>query len=194
MRTEVKHLHLRLGTTSIFVTHDQEEAMTLSDLIAVMRDGKLVQFGPQAEIYGKPRNTYVATFVGKPKMSLIDGTLEHRADEVDFVGPGIRIGLGNPGALGLRNGATSVALGIRAEDVRIVNVGSPNNPGSFDATVQLLEPIGSDTFVELAAGPATVVARIHPDLPVELGELVRAEMSPGRVHLFDRESGERIND
>ena len=100
MRTEVKHLHLRLGTTSIFVTHDQEEAMTLSDLIAVMRDGKLVQFGPQAEIYGKPQNTYVATFVGKPKMSLIDGTLEHRADEVDFVGPGIRIGLGKPARSG----------------------------------------------------------------------------------------------
>jgi multiple sugar transport system ATP-binding protein len=194
MRTEVKHLHLRLGTTSIFVTHDQEEAMTLSDLIAVMRDGKLVQFGPQAEIYGKPQNTYVATFVGKPKMSLIDGTLEHRADEVDFVGPGIRIGLGKAGALGLRNGTTSVALGIRAEDVRIVNAESPNTPGSFEATVQLLEPIGSDTFVELAAGPATVVARIDPDLPVELGQLVHAEMSPTRVHLFDRETGERIND
>jgi multiple sugar transport system ATP-binding protein len=194
MRTEVKHLHLRLGTTSIFVTHDQEEAMTLSDLIAVMRDGKLVQFGPQAEIYGKPRNTYVATFVGKPKMSLIDGDLEHRADEVDFVGPGIRIGLGKSSALGLRNGAKSVALGIRAEDVRLMNVESPNTPGSFDATVQLLEPIGSDTFVELAAGPATVVARIDPDLPVELGQLVRAEMSPSRVHLFERATGERIND
>jgi len=76
MRTEVKHLHVRLGTTSIFVTHDQEEAMTLSDLIAVMRDGKIVQFGSQAEIYGKPRNEYVATFVGKPKMSLIEGSLE----------------------------------------------------------------------------------------------------------------------
>jgi multiple sugar transport system ATP-binding protein len=168
--------------------------MTLSDLIAVMRDGKLVQFGPQSEIYGKPRNTYVATFVGKPKMSLIDGDLQHRGDEVDFVGPGIRIGLGKTSALGLRNGATSVALGIRAEDVRIVNSDSPNTPGAFEATVQLLEPIGSDTFVELAAGPATIVGRIHPDLPIELGQLVRAEMSPSRVHLFERETGERIND
>src|SRR3954464_63668 len=93
MRTGAKHLHVRLGTTSIFVAHDQEEAMTLSDLIAVMRDGKIVQFGPQAEIYGKPRNEYVATFVGKPKMSLVEGMLEYRADDVDFVGPGIRIGL-----------------------------------------------------------------------------------------------------
>ncbi|MBM4409073.1 MAG: ABC transporter ATP-binding protein [Chloroflexi bacterium] len=194
MRTEVKHLHLRLGTTSIFVTHDQEEAMTLSDLIAVMREGKLVQFGPQSEIYGKPRNTYVATFVGKPKMSLIDGTLEQRADQLDFVGPGIRIGLGNPAALGLRDGQwTDVALGIRAEDVRVVSAESPNMPGSFEASVQLLEPIGSDTFVELAAGPASIVARVNPDLPLEIGQLVRAEMSPGRVHLFERKGGERIN-
>src|SRR6476620_800827 len=75
MRTEVKHLHLKLGTTSVFVTHDQEEAMSLSDFIAVMRDGKIVQFGPTKEIYRKPRDLYVATFVGKPKMSLVDGEL-----------------------------------------------------------------------------------------------------------------------
>jgi multiple sugar transport system ATP-binding protein len=194
MRTEVKHLHVRLGTTSIFVTHDQEEAMTLSDLIAVMRDGKIVQFGPQAEIYGKPRNEYVATFVGKPKMSLVEGTLEHRADEVDFVGPGIRIGLGKAGAIGLRDGNwTTVSLGIRAEDVRVVSAESATRSGGFDATVQLLEPIGSDTFVELAAGPASIVARVNPDLPLEIGQLVRAEVTPGRVHLFERQNGERIN-
>jgi multiple sugar transport system ATP-binding protein len=194
MRTEVKHLHVRLGTTSIFVTHDQEEAMTLSDLIAVMRDGKIVQFGPQAEIYGKPRNEYVATFVGKPKMSLVEGTLESRADEVDFVGPGIRIGLGKRGALGLRDGTwTSVSLGVRAEDVRIVSKEASMNPGSFEASVQLLEPIGSDTFVELAVGPASIIARINPDLPLEIGQLVRAEMLPNRIHLFERKNGERIN-
>ena len=79
MRTEVKHLHLALGTTSVFVTHDQEEAMTLSDLICVMRDGKIVQSGSPTEIYGKPRNLYVAEFVGKPRMSLLDGSLQRRA-------------------------------------------------------------------------------------------------------------------
>lgn len=168
--------------------------MTLSDLIAVMRDGKLVQFGPQSEIYGKPRNTYVASFVGKPKMSLVDGTLQHRAGEVDFVGPGIRIGLGSPAALGLRDGAwQDVALGVRAEDVRLVPGDSAITAGGFEASVQLLEPIGSDTFVELAAGPASIVARVDPDMPLEIGQLVRAEMSPSRVHLFDMASGDRIN-
>ena len=161
MRTEVKHLHVRLGTTSIFVTHDQEEAMTLSDMICVMRDGKVVQFGTQADVYGKPMNTYVATFVGKPKMSLVDGTLDYRADEVDFVGPGIRIGLGKRAALGLRDGNWSdVALGVRAEDVNVVAQDATDKPGSFQASVQLLEPIGSDTFVELVVGPASIIARV----------------------------------
>jgi multiple sugar transport system ATP-binding protein len=194
MRTEVKHLHVRLGTTSIFVTHDQEEAMTLSDLIAVMRDGKIVQFGPQAEIYGKPRNEYVATFVGKPKMSLVEGTLEHRADEIDFVAQGIRIGLGRTAALGLREGNwTSVALGVRAEDVQIVRQDAEPKAGSFEASVQLLEPIGSDTFVELAVGPAAVVARVDPDLALEIGQQVHAEMAPNKIHLFERANGDRIN-
>ncbi len=194
MRTEVKHLHLRLGTTSIFVTHDQEEAMTLSDMICVMRDGKVVQFGPQSEIYGKPRTEYVATFVGKPKMSLVHGRLEFGADGVDFVGPDIRIGLGPRDALGLREGNwTDVALGVRSEDVRIVTADAPKDAGSFDATVQLLEPIGSDTFVELAVGPASIIARVQPDLPLELGQTVRAEMTPSRIHLFERQQGDRIN-
>ena len=85
MRTEVKHLHLALGTTSVFVTHDQEEAMTLSDLICVMRDGKIVQSGSPTDIYTKPSNLYVAGFVGKPRMSLLVGSLEQGADAVTFV-------------------------------------------------------------------------------------------------------------
>ena len=97
MRTEVKHLHLTLGTTSVFVTHDQEEAMSLSDLIAVMRDGKVVQLGTTREIYRNPRDLYVATFVGKPKMSLVDGALERSNGEVAFVSPDLRIALGSRG-------------------------------------------------------------------------------------------------
>ena len=98
MRTEVKHLHLALGTTSVFVTHDQEEAMTLSDLVAVMRDGKLVQFGTTTEIYRRPATTYVATFVGKPRMSLVEGSLRIGADDAALVGDGVEIPLGAPAA------------------------------------------------------------------------------------------------
>jgi ABC-type sugar transport system ATPase subunit len=194
MRTEVKHLHLRLGTTSVFVTHDQEEAMTLSDLIAVMRDGKVVQLGSTKEIYRTPRDLYVATFVGKPKMSLVDGALEHADGRVAFVSPDMRIDLGSPAALGLRDGTWSnVALGVRAEDVKVSTAGSaPGHARTFTATVQLLEPIGSDTFVELASGDATVVARVAPDAGLQIGQQVSAELLSGRIHLFEREHGERI--
>ena len=194
MRTEVKHLHLRLGTTSVFVTHDQEEAMTLSDLIAVMRDGHLVQFGTQNEIYRRPANTYVATFVGKPKMSLVEGVLEHHDGNVDFVGPDIRIALGTPATIGLRDGESSrVALGVRAEDVRIRLNGAEATPRSFEATVGIMEPIGSDTFVELVLAQATIVARAAPDINVKLGERVRADLGAGNIHLFDLDNGQRIN-
>jgi multiple sugar transport system ATP-binding protein len=195
MRTEVKHLHLRLGTTSVFVTHDQEEAMSLSDFIAVMRDGKIVQFGPTKEIYRKPRDLYVATFVGKPKMSLVDGRVERGENSARFVGgDGFAVDLGAPAAIGLREGEFgSVALGVRAEDVKIhMNGATPDRGRVFSATVQLLEPIGSDTFVELAAGDATIVARVAPDAGLQIGQTVQAEMLAGRVHLFEREHGERI--
>ena len=135
----------------------------------------------------------MATFVGKPKMSLVDGWLELAADGVDFVvaGPPDRARFA-AARIGLREGTwTDVALGVRAEDVRIgTNGTAPGIPArSFEATVQLLEPIGSDTFVELAAGDATDRrarcagrrSRTRPDRP--------AELVAGRIHLFEREQG-----
>jgi multiple sugar transport system ATP-binding protein len=194
MRTEVKHLHLKLGTTSVFVTHDQEEAMTLSDLIAVMRDGKVVQLGTTREIYRAPRDLYVATFVGKPKMSLVDGALERSNGSVSFVSPDLRIDLGSTAGLGLAEGDwPNVALGVRAEDIRLSDPAAADHPiGSFGASVELLEPIGSDTFVELESGEATVVARVAPNVQLAIGQAVRATITPGRVHLFDRAGGQRI--
>ena len=167
--------------------------MTLSDLIAVMRDGKLVQFGTQHEVYRRPANTYVATFVGKPKMSLVDGDLEHHDGNVDFVGQDLRIGLGSGASIGLAEGEHKrVALGIRAEDVKIQLNGAADTPRTFGAQVGLMEPIGSDTFVELAVGPSTIVARAAPDIDVALGQSVRAELAAGHIHLFDLESGNRV--
>lgn len=167
--------------------------MTLSDIIAVMRDGKLVQAGSQAEIYGRPRDLYVATFVGKPRMGLLDGSLEADGTDVTFVGDGIRVALGNASALGLDTPASSeVTLGIRAEDLTIRLDAGAAGPRVFDATVQLLEPIGSDTYVELSVGSTSLVSRAAPDLPVSLGQTVKAQAT-GRIHLFDRASGMRIN-
>ena len=192
MRTEVKHLHLRLGTTSVFVTHDQEEALSLSDHIAVMRDGRLVQFGSQSEIYRRPRDTYVATFVGKPRMSLAEGALELGADTAAFVTDGVRIDLGSTASLRLRHEPPAgVTLGVRAEDMRVTR-GASDDTGTFPAVVRLTEPVGSDTFLELQAGTATFVARVPPDLDVSLGETVRARIAPGHAHLFDTQTGLRL--
>jgi multiple sugar transport system ATP-binding protein len=194
MRTEVKHLHLALGTTSVFVTHDQEEAMTLSDLICVMRDGKIIQSGSQAEIYTRPRTMYVALFVGKPRMSVVDGSLEHGADGVTFVGAGLRIDLGPAAGIGLTDGSwPAVSLGVRAEDVLVASDPTTAGRSAFEARVGLMEPIGSDTFVELAAGDASVVARVDPDLSLALDQPVAATLRRSGIHLFDTATGERIN-
>lgn len=189
MRTEVKHLHLRLETTSIFVTHDQEEALTLSDLLAVMRSGELVQYGTTEDIYRRPRDMYVASFVGKPKMSLIEGALE-AGDEPSFAAPGVRISLlpqyvpaGAP-----RN----VTAGLRAEDVTLVGAGEAEPGATFEATVELLEPIGSDTFVELVADTSRLVARVSPDVRPAIGERVTVRVRRDRVHLFDTASELRL--
>jgi multiple sugar transport system ATP-binding protein len=193
MRTEVKHLHLALGTTSVFVTHDQEEAMTLSDLICVMRDGKIIQTGSPTQIYGKPQTRYVAEFVGKPRMSLLDGALEHGADSVAFVREALRVELGPVARIGLADGSwPAVSLGVRAEDVIVHPNGTAAGRVTVPAIVGLMEPIGSDTFVELDVGVGTIVARVSPDLPISLGQPVAAELRPSGVHVFARETGERI--
>ena len=192
MRTEVKRLHLSLGTTTIFVTHDQEEAMTLSDLIAIMSEGQVVQYGSQHEIYNRPATTYVATFIGKPQMSLVPGALERHADDVVFVAADLRLSLGSASAIGLRDGDwPQVLAGFRAEHVSIVQ-GAADSGHTFKAQVELLEPTGSDTFVELGVGATSVTARVDPDVPLAIGDRVEAEVRPGRVHLFDAVSGQRI--
>jgi ABC-type sugar transport system ATPase subunit len=192
MRTEVKHLHLRLGTTSVFVTHDQEEALSLSDHIAVMREGHLVQFGTQSEIYRHPKDTYVATFVGKPRMSLAEGRLELSAEDAWFVAEGLSVGLGGTPGLRLAGPPPErVTLGVRAEDL-LVAAGRSDVRGSFPATVQLTEPVGSDTFLELGAGEATFVARVPPDLDIAIGDTVTVRVAAGRAHLFDTATGLRL--
>jgi multiple sugar transport system ATP-binding protein len=193
MRTEVKHLHLALGTTSVFVTHDQEEAMTLSDLVCVMRDGKVVQSGTPSEIYAKPQTMYVAEFVGKPRMSTLDGAVEAVDGGVAFIREGLKIELGTPSEIGLATGSWPEAvLGVRAEDVIVHPNGTAAERTTIPAVVGLMEPIGSDTFVELDVGGPTIVARVSPDLPISLGQPVSAELRRSGIHVFAKGTGERI--
>lgn len=190
MRTEVKQLHMSLGTTSVLVTHDQEEAMTMSSLIAVMRDGRLEQCGSPYEIYDRPVNIYVASFVGKPTVSMLGGNLRTEGHDAYFVSADVRVSLGSLRALELVGQAdAAITLGIRAENLAVECTPSAD---SFPATVRLLEPIGSDTFVQLTVGSQNLVARVVPTMPLEVNQTVHVRRH-GRFHLFDSVSGRRIN-
>jgi multiple sugar transport system ATP-binding protein len=191
-RIEIKKLHQQVHATSIFVTHDQEEAMMLSDLIAVMNKGKVVQLGSPHEIYTRPKNTYVAAFVGKPQMNLINVTATHddgrfwaRNDDVALSWPADQVGiprLSSPAA---------IRLGVRAEHVRLLAPGD-NDQSSVTGVVALIEPLGADTFIEVAVGAIGVTCRIEPHLPVRLGDRVRVSLPASALHLFDAATGDRI--
>ena len=192
-RIEIKKLHQQVHATSIFVTHDQEEAMMLSDLIAVMNRGRVVQLGSPDDIYRRPKNAYVAAFVGKPQMNFIDVTASHddgrfwaRNDDAVFSWPAEEIGISHLGA------PTPMRLGIRAEHVRLLT-SDVDDAASVSGVVSLIEPLGADTFIEVAAGALGVTCRIEPERPVRLGDRVRIGLSSASLHLFDAQSGARIN-
>lgn len=193
MRIEIKKLHQQLKTTSIFVTHDQEEAMMLSDYIAVMRDGEVVQYGPAEEIYRRPQHSYVATFIGKPRMGILQGKLSATAGNVSFRADGLQLQW--PQRAGVRDSLTGeqpVLLGIRAEDVRLVQEGATNAPDSFGGQVALLEPLGSDTFVEVSRNGLALTVRVEPDRRLHIGEAVTLQLPREKLHFFHAETQLRL--
>ena len=191
MRIEIKKLHQQLKTTSIFVTHDQEEAMMLSDYIAVMRDGEVVQYGPADEIYRRPQHYYVATFIGKPRMGIIQGTIRSTGGTLTFMAEGLQLQWPQrPGAPTVA-GEQAVLLGIRAEDVRLAQQGI-NTPDSFGGQVALLEPLGSDTFVEVSRNTLALTARVEPDRHLSVGEAVTVQLPREKLHFFDAKTQARL--
>ena len=198
MRTEIKHLHLRLGTTTVFVTHDQEEAMSLSDRIAIMKDGKIVQFGTQDEIYLRPATLYVATFVGRPRMSLLEVSLLQDSGATLLQGETFNLAVTDQlkSALVDTASGTALVLGVRAEDLRIhltePDTTAPAGSAIIAATVVIVEPMGSDTFIELHFGSQSLVARVAPQLNFTLGQSVWVEITESSFHLFDATSEKRI--
>ncbi|GAB5376283.1 MAG: sn-glycerol-3-phosphate ABC transporter ATP-binding protein UgpC [Acuticoccus sp.] len=181
MRTEIKELHQRLKTTTVFVTHDQIEAMTMADKIVVMRDGRIEQVGSPLDLYDAPQNTFVATFIGAPSMNLLEGRFEAATGTLALA-DGARLPV--PAAAGLTDGQT-LQYGVRPEDFALAETGVP-------ATVKVTEPTGAETmvFVDLAGTAAVAVFRQRHAL--RPGDTIHLASDPARVHLFDAVSGNRI--
>jgi multiple sugar transport system ATP-binding protein len=187
MRAELIELHRRIGKTMVYVTHDQLEAMTMSDRIAVMHGGVLQQFGTPADVYERPANVFVADFIGTPSMSLFEGMLHRQGGQLEARIGSLTIALpqdhvawtGAPDGLPIK-------LGVRSEDVFVGETGEP-------AVVKLVEPTGHENIVLLTTHGLVVTARLGAEVRLRPDEAVRVGFRTSRLHIFDRDAGTRLN-
>jgi multiple sugar transport system ATP-binding protein len=185
-RTQIAALQRRLGTTTVYVTHDQVEAMTMGDRVAVLKGGKLQQFASPSELYDKPNNAFVAGFIGSPAMNLVtapitsdgvrigESTLELERDEISLLADA---------------GLKEVTIGVRPEQLEL------SESGGVEVIVDLVEDLGSEAYLYTHAGAGIqLVARSLPRSPARLADTVWLRRTPdGVVHLFHPDTGERIN-
>ena len=181
MRTEIKELHQRLRTTTVYVTHDQIEAMTMADKIVVMHDGLVEQIGAPLALYDRPDNLFVAGFIGSPAMNFLPGKIRNNG-QAAFEGAGLRVALERTAA----SDGRPVVCGVRPENFTIADDGA-------EATIQVIEPTGSEIQVVAKLGGADVIAVFRERHQFKPGDKIRLKPDPRLVHLFDAESGKRLN-
>ena len=176
-RAQIKNLQSELGTTTVYVTHDQIEAMTMADRVVVMDGGRIQQVGTPVEIYDRPANTFVASFIGAPAMNLVPGRME----DGTFGGKGIeRSGLSGPDG--------PATLGFRAEDGTVAAEG-----GTIRAPLYSVEPMGDSTLLTWRLGDALVSLKAPKSVLPEIGEVLGADWPATACHLFDARTGERLD-
>ena len=185
MRVELKKLHQRLGTTAIYVTHDQVEAMTLGDRVVVMKDGLVQQVGEPLELYNKPANKFVAGFIGSPAMNFADVTMaEHDGElcgrERRPADRGARRTLADAAA---RHVGREVTLGIRPEDLHVAGAADPADY-CFDAKVEVVEQLGSEILLDVRVGKAHG-GGVEPTCASRAHDKLRLALNPERLHFFD---------
>ncbi|MBU6286130.1 MAG: sn-glycerol-3-phosphate ABC transporter ATP-binding protein UgpC [Betaproteobacteria bacterium] len=192
MRVELKKLHARLETTSIYVTHDQVEAMTLGDRVVVMRDGLIQQVGEPFDLYSHPANKYVAGFIGSPAMNFANAQIVFSDDRAIARQEGFSIDVPSRLLSALRpyNNQT-VWLGIRPEDLRTAR---PDDPAGicFMTSVEVAEQLGSEILLDVRCGDAAFVASVEPTLRVRPGDQVKLALTPEKLHFFDHTSEQTI--
>ena len=176
-RAQIKNLSHELKVTTVYVTHDQIEAMTLADRVVVMKQGKVQQVGTPTDIYDYPANTFVASFIGSPAMNLMDGEIKGGT----FTGKNVSIsGLAAP------DGA--VTLGFRAEDATLSDAGA----GQITAPIYTIELLGDATMLTVRAGGQLVSVKAHKEYRAEIGDTISFSVAAEICHLFDKESGARV--
>jgi multiple sugar transport system ATP-binding protein len=198
MRMEISRLHQRLGATMVYVTHDQVEAMTMGDRIAVMKDGVVLQVADPIRLYDQPANLFVAGFIGAPSMNFFRGRLGNESDGVSFLEdakttsatkPGFKIKLLPEQSSKLVSRAGSdVILGIRPEDLSRTTGSSP----PIEARVELLEPLGSETFFHLVSAGHSFIARLGASERAAVGDQIPVAFDLARAHFFDPSSEQAI--
>jgi multiple sugar transport system ATP-binding protein len=187
MRTEIKRIHQKFRTTTIYVTHDQVEAMTLADRVVVMQAGRIEQVGRPNDVYHAPRTRFVAGFIGSPAMNFLDCRLEpnasgltlHLADGLSFPVPAdrterYRTCVGKP-----------LIFGIRPEHITESGAGEPTNGGTFTALLDVVEPMGVETLVFFTLGGREVCGRVDPASPAAPGAQMRLKLNLAHMHLID---------
>lgn len=192
MRAEIKELHKAMQTTFVYVTHDQAEALTLADRIVVMKDGIVQQVGTPDDIYERPRNTFVASFLGSPPINYIDGTIESfDGNTARFIRGDLAIDLPPSTAVKLAacNGR-EVRMGIRAEDVDATATGAAGSV--IHGKVNSILPVGSDQFLGFELAGQELFFRVGKDLAHKLGDDAALSIDLSRLHLFDKDSGETL--
>ena len=183
MRTEIKELHQRLKTTTVYVTHDQIEAMTMADKIVVMHDGLVEQIGAPLELYDRPVNLFVAGFIGSPAMNTLKGTVRANG-KLEFEGPGgIRLPLS---VVPQGSDGRSAIYGVRPEHFMLGDDGA-------DAEVQVVEPTGAELQVVAKMGGEDIIAVFRERHQFKPGDKIRLKPDPRLVHLFDDATGQRLN-
>jgi len=175
-RAQIKNLQHELAVTTIYVTHDQIEAMTLADRVVVMNKGEIQQIGTPTEIYDRPANTFVAGFIGSPAMNLVSGSISGGT----FTGPNVTI-------KGLKADDCAITLGFRAEDVEVVKRG-----GDAKAPVYSMELLGDATQVSIRSGSEILSGKAPKDFRADIGAPIGFKIDPAVCHLFDPQTGSRL--
>lgn len=187
MRFELKALHQKLNSTAIYVTHDQIEAMSLGDRVVVLRDGILQQDGTPLEIYNKPANKFVASFVGVPAMNFIDGMLDERDNKICFRGKSVTISVNDN--LKAHVGK-NVTLGIRPEDIKVK---ADSDLNGLKARVLVTEPLGNEMLVYTEVDSFKLVLRVESDMRIENNSVIECSPVLEKLHFFDASTGARLN-